>query len=98
MNTWSGWGGLVGLVMPLLIYVSMSGFIVANSVAGALSAFPHRAGAASALIGAMHYGTGVVSAALEAAFADGTPWPMGWVIALGGIGSFASAALVVDRG
>jgi MFS transporter, DHA1 family, multidrug resistance protein len=46
-----GWGDLIGLVESLLFYTSMSGLIVANSVAGALAAFPHKAGTASALVG-----------------------------------------------
>lgn len=90
-----GWGGLIGLVASLLLYTSMSGLIVANSVAGALAAFPHKAGAASALVGAMHYGMGVLGAALIGWFADGTPWTMGWIIGLGGIGTFVSAMLLV---
>jgi DHA1 family bicyclomycin/chloramphenicol resistance-like MFS transporter len=90
-----GWGGLIGLVMPLLLYVSMSGLIVANSVAGALAAFPGQAGTVSALVGATHYGAGVLGAAMVGWFAEGTPWPMGWVIGLSGIGSFVVAMLLV---
>jgi MFS transporter, DHA1 family, multidrug resistance protein len=90
-----GWGGLIGLVASLLLYTSMSGLIVANSVAGALAAFPHKAGAASALVGAMHYGMGVLGAALIGWFADGTPWTMGWIIGLGGVGTFVVAMLLV---
>ena len=97
-NARTGFGGLPGLVVPLFFYVSMLGFIVANSVAGALSAFPHKAGAASALVGAMHYGTGIFTAAMVGWFADGTPWAMGWIIALAGCGAFASAMLLVRPG
>jgi DHA1 family bicyclomycin/chloramphenicol resistance-like MFS transporter len=92
-----GWGGLAGLVAPLFLYVSMLGFIVANSVAGALATFPHRAGAASALVGAMHYGAGMLSTAMVGWFADGTPWTMGWIVGTGGIGSFLTAVLLVRR-
>jgi DHA1 family bicyclomycin/chloramphenicol resistance-like MFS transporter len=95
LDAWFGWGGLIGLVATLLLYTSMSGLIVANSVAGALAAFPHKAGAASALVGAMHYGMGVLGAALIGWFADGTPWTMGWIIGLGGVGTFVSARLLV---
>jgi MFS transporter, DHA1 family, multidrug resistance protein len=90
-----GWGGLTGLVVTLLLYTSMSGLIVANSVAGALAAFPHKAGAASALVGAMHYGSGVLGAAMVGWFADGTPWTMGWIVGLGGVGTFVTARLLV---
>jgi DHA1 family bicyclomycin/chloramphenicol resistance-like MFS transporter len=92
-----GWGGLAGLVAPLFVYVSILGFIVANSVAGALAAFPHKAGAASALVGAMHYGSGMLSTAMVGWFADGTPWTMGWIVGAGGISSFLTAVLLVRR-
>ncbi len=85
------WGGLAGLVVPLFVFVGTTGFIVANSIAGALSHFPERAGAVSALVGAMQYGSGIASSALVGSFADGTPWPMAAIIAITGIGSFLCA-------
>lgn len=94
LAAWSGWAGLWGLVVPLFVFASATGFIVANSIAGALSDFPERAGAVSALIGAIHYGSGIVGSALVGAFADGTPWPMGWIIALTGVGSLLSTRLL----
>ncbi|MBV1702692.1 MAG: multidrug effflux MFS transporter [Hyphomicrobiales bacterium] len=87
-------GGLGGLLLPLFLSVSSTGFIVANSIAGAMSGFPERAGAVSALIGAAHYGSGILGSALVGIFADGTPLPMGWVIAVCGVGSFVCAMLV----
>jgi len=93
-----GWGGLAGLAVPLLLYISMLGFIVANSIASALAAFPHKAGAASALVGAVHYGTGILTAAMLGWFADGTPWTMGWIVGACGAGAFASALLLVGGG
>jgi DHA1 family bicyclomycin/chloramphenicol resistance-like MFS transporter len=67
--------------------------IVANSIVGALAGFPERAGAVSALVGALQYGSGIVGSALVGVFADGTPWSMGWVIALCGLGSALCAWL-----
>lgn len=90
-----GWGGLGGLAALLFIYTAMSGLIVANSVAGALAAHPNKAGTASALLGAMHYGSGVLSAAAVGWLADGTPGPMTWIIAAGGVGSLLSVLLLV---
>ncbi|MBL8658937.1 MAG: multidrug effflux MFS transporter [Rhodospirillales bacterium] len=86
-----GWGGLVGLVLPLFIFIGSAGFIIANSIAGALARFPDRAGAVSALVGAIQYGSGILGSGLVGVFADGTPWPMAAVIALSGIGSFLCA-------
>lgn len=91
----TGWGGLAGIVVPIFIFASCMGFIVANSIAGALAAYPERAGAVSALAGALQYGAGVAGPAVAGAFADGTPWPMGWVMALSGLGCVLCAWLVV---
>ena len=90
----TGWGGLVGLAAPLFVFIGLSGFILANSIAGAMAGFPKRAGAVSALVGAIQYGAGIAGSALLGAFADGTPWPMGWVIALSGLGCAACAFLI----
>ena len=90
----TGWGGLWGLAAPLLVFASATGFIVANSVAGALNDFPAQAGSVSALVGAAQYGTGIVGSGLVGVFADGTAKPMGWVIALAAIGSLLSIRLI----
>ncbi|HEY0295672.1 MAG TPA: Bcr/CflA family multidrug efflux MFS transporter [Bordetella sp.] len=92
VNALFGWGGLAGLVAPIFFYVGMNGFIVANSVAAALSAFPNRAGSASSLVGAIHFGSGILSSAMVGWFADGTPWTMGWIMGLMGLGCLAAAA------
>lgn len=94
----TGWGGLWGLAVPLFVFASTTGLIVANSITGALADFPERAGTVSALTGAVQYGSGIVGSALVAAFADGTPWPMGWVIAITGICCLLSMLLLMpDR-
>nr|WP_321269886.1 Bcr/CflA family multidrug efflux MFS transporter [uncultured Tolumonas sp.] len=94
VNAKFGLGGLPGLLIPIFIFTSMNGLIVANSVAGALDLTPHKAGTTSSLIGAMHYGAGVISAALLGLCTDGTPWTMGLIIAIAGIGSLISATLL----
>ena len=86
IDAWSGRGGLAGLALPLFVFISSTGLIIANSIAGALAMFPERTGSVSALVGAIQYGSGVIGSALVGAFADGTPWPMGWVVAVAGIG------------
>ena len=78
-------GYLIGFSLGF-VFMSATGFIVANSITGALSIFPESAGAVSALVGATRYGTGVICSALVGAFANGTPGPMGVVIAVFAIG------------
>jgi DHA1 family bicyclomycin/chloramphenicol resistance-like MFS transporter len=93
ITTYTGLGGIWGVALPLFVYVSMTGFVIANSLAGALSKFSHKAGAASALVGVIHYGSGILSSAMIGWMEDGTPWPMGLLMAVGGIGSFVVAIL-----
>ncbi|MBY5645899.1 multidrug effflux MFS transporter [Rhizobium leguminosarum] len=90
----TGWGGLAGLAIPLFVFVSWSGLIVANSIGGALQDFPERAGAVSALVGALHYGFGILGSASVSIFADGTPLPLAAVVGVAGIGCFLSLLLL----
>ena len=95
VDAWSGIGGLAGLVAPLFVFVAAAGLIVANSIVGALDSFPHMAGAASALIGALQYGTGILGSGLVGVLADGTPKPMATVIAVFGAAGMVCAFWVV---
>ena len=87
----TGWGGLPGLALPLFLFVGMTGFIVANSIAGALANHPKHAGSVSALVGSCHYGSGIVGSMLVGILADGTPWPLGIVVAMAGLGAAIAA-------
>jgi DHA1 family bicyclomycin/chloramphenicol resistance-like MFS transporter len=87
----SGWGGLMGLVLPLFVFVAATGLVVANSISGALELFPQFAGSVSALVGALQYGSGMLGSGLVGALANGTPAPMGIIIALCGAGSLLSS-------
>lgn len=75
-------GGVVTIIITVFLFFSMNGIIAATSTAAALDAVPNIAGSASALIGALQYGSGIISSLLLTAFSDGTPWTMAWIIAL----------------
>ena len=87
-------GGVFGMAASLWAFTAMNGFVTANAISGALANFPTRAGAASALMGAIQYGSGVIGSAVAGTLADGTPWPMGAVIAVAGVGSAACLLLL----
>lgn len=93
----TGWGGLVGLVVPLCLFVACIGLIAANAITGALNLFPGISGSVSALIGASQFGAGVVGSALVGVFADGTPWPLGALMAVFGVGAMLCAVFLVPR-
>ncbi len=75
-------GGIILIVVAVFIFFSMNGIIAATSTAAALDAVPNIAGSASALIGSLQYGSGIISSLLLALLGDGTPWTMAWIIAL----------------
>lgn len=88
-------GGAVAIAATVFIYFSMNGIIAASSTAAALDEVPTIAGSASALIGSLQYGSGIVSSLLLALMSDGTPWTMAWIIALF---TLASAGMVFRAG
>lgn len=92
----TGAGGLAGLAAPLFVFIAANGLIIANSVAGAMSAYPKRAGTVSALVGALQYGAGMAGSGLLGAAADGTPRPLALVVAVAGLGAAVCAWTLVS--
>lgn len=90
VTSYTGWGGLIGLVVPLFIFFSMTGFIVANAIGLAMQDFLHEAGVVSAFIGSIQYGGGILGSAMVGYFANGTPWTLGWVTGLSAMGCLLS--------
>lgn len=85
-------GGLVSIAMAIFLFISMNGAIATTSIAAALSAVPHMVGSASALIGALQFGSGIISSLLLTWYRDETPWPMACIIA---VFTFASAIIIL---
>ncbi|ARU94356.1 multidrug effflux MFS transporter [Tatumella citrea] len=82
MGTALNIGGIALIIVTVFIFFSMNGIIAATSTACALDQVPEIAGSAAALMGALQYGSGIISSLLLALFSNGTPWTMGWIIAL----------------
>ncbi|MGE9551963.1 multidrug effflux MFS transporter [Erwinia amylovora] len=87
-------GGVIFIIAPVFIFFSMNGIIAATSTACALDAVPNVAGSASALVGSLQYGSGIISSLLLALLSDGTPWTMGWIIAVFTLASAVMALTV----
>lgn len=92
-----GWGGLWGLVGGLFLFMALTGLIIPNAMAGAMAAYPHMAGTASALAGMMQFGFGAASGWVVGYIADGTAMPMAAVIAASAAAVFLSNILLVRR-
>ncbi len=86
--------GIVAVVIPVFTFFSMNGIVAATSTAAALSDVPEMAGAASALLGSLQYGSGILSSILLAVFSDGTPQTMCLVMA---VFSLLSLLMVIVR-
>jgi DHA1 family bicyclomycin/chloramphenicol resistance-like MFS transporter len=86
-------------VLPLLFVVLGSyGLMQGNTMAGALSLDPRRAGSISALLGACAFAVGAAGSGLAGLLHDGTPRPMALVILAAMIGSAVSLkALALPR-
>jgi DHA1 family bicyclomycin/chloramphenicol resistance-like MFS transporter len=96
-NAATGFGGLWGLVAPIFVVVSMNGAVVANAVAGALSAYPRKAGAASAVLGAIQFGMGIMTTAMTGWFANGTAFPFAAIMAVTGVGGLLANIFLVGK-
>jgi DHA1 family bicyclomycin/chloramphenicol resistance-like MFS transporter len=90
-------GGIVMVILPVFVFFSMNGIIAATSTASAMDAVPNVAGSASALIGSLQYGSGIISSILLALLSDGTSWTMGWIIAAFTLAAAVMALTVSSR-
>ena len=89
---WTGFGGLWGLVLPLMLVVGSLGLVGANAMAAALEPFGDRAGLAASLQGFMQMTIGALAAFLVGQFHDGSAMPMAVTIAV--LASLSLAARV----
>lgn len=87
-----GFTSLPLLVIGVFAFFSMNGIVAAVTNAIALDKAGNMAGAAAALLGALQYGSGIVSTLLLAVLPSGSAWPMMGIIS---VFIILSAAVVV---
>ena len=81
----TGFGGLLGLLAPLFVFVASVGLVGPNTAAAALAPYGRVAGSASALMGVLQFVVGAGAGALVGALHNGTAVPMAMVIAACGV-------------
>ncbi len=81
----TGWGGMYALIVALFLYIAGLGVVSPNSTALAMAGEQKHAGAASALLGALQFGIGTVSALVVGALHAVTPLPVAAIIAVCGV-------------
>jgi DHA1 family bicyclomycin/chloramphenicol resistance-like MFS transporter len=82
----------VALVIGIAIYLAGVGFALPQSIAGALSPFPERAGAASSLMGFVQQTSAALLGVLVGQLLGSSAWPVALAIALMGALSLAAWA------
>lgn len=89
--------GAVVLVLPWMLVTFSMGFVMPLGYAAALSAHPHLAGTASALLGASQSASSAFAGYLAGRVFNGTALPMGLLIGIFTTLAFVSFFLVVRR-
>jgi MFS transporter, DHA1 family, multidrug resistance protein len=97
LAAFTGWGERWSVLSLLFLLLSSHGFMQGNTMAGALSVDPRRAGSISALMGGVSFATGALAAALAGVLHDGTARPMAVVMLLSLAGSAAALRLLALR-
>lgn len=69
---WFAPPSVLALIVPVFLFMTAFALVLPSAIAGALSPFPHIAGAASSLLGFLQLGAGAVTGALIGVFSDGT--------------------------
>ncbi|HVT37150.1 MAG TPA: Bcr/CflA family multidrug efflux MFS transporter [Nevskiaceae bacterium] len=92
---WRGWGGVWGVLIPLVCCISSLGFTFPNSTAAAMAPFGDRAGSASALLGTLQFAIAACTGALVGHLLRNSAVPMAAVIA--GCGCTSAALLAWVR-
>jgi DHA1 family bicyclomycin/chloramphenicol resistance-like MFS transporter len=80
LNVLTGFGGLLGIILPLFLLFSTVGAAPTNALALAQEHYPHMAGAATALFGSIQFGIGAAIGVLVGIVHDGTALPMAAII------------------
>jgi len=85
---WAGSAHWAAIVAPFALLLFGAALVLPNATALALSPFPHAAGSASSLIGAIGFTAGALLSMLLGTLFDGTPRPMASAAALAAAGVF----------
>lgn len=85
---WSGAKHWAALVAPFCVLLFGTALVMPSATSLALSPFPHAAGAASSLLGAIGFVLGALLSTVLGALFDGTPRPMAYAAAIAGFGAW----------
>ena len=90
---WSGSSSWILLAAGLFVYVGSIGAVGPNATAASLARYGQDAGSASALLGALQFGTAALAGVAVGTWHDGTARPLGTVILVCGLAAWVCGAL-----
>jgi DHA1 family bicyclomycin/chloramphenicol resistance-like MFS transporter len=79
-----GFTSAVSLVLPVAVYLAGLGMVLPQAIAGAMTPFPERAGAASALLGFVQQSAAALCGAVVGWLLDENAWPLAAAVAVMG--------------
>ncbi|HEV2864413.1 MAG TPA: multidrug effflux MFS transporter [Pyrinomonadaceae bacterium] len=91
LAAWFGFGGLAGVLLPMMAYMFGQGLLMPNATAAAMEPHGQSAGLISSLMGGLQTGGGALAGYLVGAFYDHTPLSLGVTVA-----TFAGLALLAS--
>lgn len=91
----TGWGGLWSIVAGLFFVVGVVGLLSANCATDLMHRYPHNAGAAAAVFGAMQLALGALASIVVGLWHDTTPTGMGFTIGAAGLLCYTGRLLLV---
>ncbi|MDO9411500.1 MAG: multidrug effflux MFS transporter [Pseudolabrys sp.] len=80
-----GFTTAASLVVPVAVYLAGLGMVLPQSMAGAMTPFPERAGAASALFGFVQQSIAAICGATVGLFLGHDAWPVALAVAIMGV-------------
>ena len=93
----TGWGGLWGVVVPVVLYIGPMGVVGTNTTSHLLGFFPENAGTAAALAGSFRFAGGALAGMAVNALPATSPLPMTAVMACCGLSALICYTLLVHR-
>ena len=84
-----GLGSAAALVLSMAVYLAGLGMVLPQSIAGALTPFPERAGAASSLLGFVQQSAAAIAGAVVGVLLGRSAWPLAIAVILAGVATLA---------
>ncbi len=77
------------LIVPMAVYLAGLGMVLPQSIAGAMTPFPERAGGASALFGFVQQSVAAICGAVVGALLSHSAWPVAGAVAFMGVATLS---------